>query len=70
MFRKRLRGGNDDVNTDVLGEKKFDKLIVMEDVSGLADKSNNFGSFLTFLRKFDYSFICLLHILYLSKFNQ
>ena len=65
MFRERLRSGNDDVNTDVLGEKKFNQLIVMDNVSGLADKSNNFGSFLTFLRKFDYSFIYLLHILYL-----
>ena len=39
---------NNDENV-VLGEwKKSDEPIVMDDVSGLADKSNNFGSLVTF----------------------
>lgn len=39
-------GGHDCKN--VLGEKKkFDELIVIGDVSGLADKSNDFSNFLT-----------------------
>ena len=61
------------VNDDILSEKKkkkeFDKLIAVENVSDLADKSNEFGSFLTVSRKFGYSCIYLFHILYLSKGN-
>ena len=54
----------------MLGErKKFDKLILMDNVSGLADKSNIFGSFLTVSIKFGYICIYLFLILYLSKFN-
>ena len=35
-------------NCYIFGEnKKFDKLVVMDDISGLADKSNNFANFLT-----------------------
>ena len=36
------------------GIKKFDRLIVMDDVSGLTDRSNIFASFLTVTRKFGY----------------
>ena len=35
-------------NCNIFGEnRKFDKLIVMDDVSSLADKSNDFANFLT-----------------------
>ena len=35
------------------GENKtFNRLIAINDVSGLADKSNNFGNFLKVIRKF------------------
>ena len=45
-----------DVNNIVMGEyRELDKLILMDDVSGLADKSNKFNSFLTLSRKFGYS---------------
>ena len=41
-----------------LGENlKINKLIVMDDVSGLADRSNKFSDFLTVSRK--YGFSCL-----------
>ena len=40
-------------NCNIFGEiKKFDKLIVMDDVASLADKSNVFADFLTVSRKF------------------
>ena len=46
-----------------IGEKDvFDRLIVMDDVSGLADKSNKFFSFLTVSRKYRYSCIYIFHI--------
>ena len=53
---------------NIFGEnKKFDKLIVRDDVSGLADKSNNFANFLTISRKFGYICLYIFHIIYLTK---
>ena len=44
------------------GEKaKRDRLIVMDDVSGLADKSKKFASFLTVARKFNYTCVYIFH---------
>ena len=37
---------NDDINCNTFGERKINKLIVMDDVSGLADKSDDFSNFL------------------------
>ena len=57
-------------NDDIFGEKReFDRLIVMEDVSGLANVSNEFGNFLTVSRKFGYIFVYFFHILFPSKSN-
>ena len=48
-----------------IGEKDiFDRLLVMDDVSGLADKSNEFCSFLTVSRKYRYSCIYIFHIVF------
>lgn len=47
---------NDNFNKNILGEKKIDRIIVMDDVSSLADKSNEFNSFLTLSRKFVFMF--------------
>ena len=44
-----------------------DKLIVMGDVSGLADKSNDFSNFLTVSQKFGYICQYIFHIIYPSK---
>ena len=39
-----------------MGENNvFDKLIVMDDASGLADKSDNFANFLTVSQKFNFT---------------
>ena len=43
----------------------LDKLIVMNDVSGLADKSDEFANFLTVSRK--YGITCLHFLYYISK---
>ena len=37
----------DNNNCNIFGEKKIDKLIVIDNVSGLAGKSNDFSNFLT-----------------------
>ena len=67
-----LKHNKSDVNINIndteaddlgIGEKDiFDRLIVMDDVSGLADKSNKFCSFLTLSRKYRYSCIYIFHI--------
>ena len=68
-----LKDNKSDVNINInaevddlgIGEKDvFDRLIVMDDVSGLAEKSNEFCSFLTVSRKCRYSCIYIFHIVF------
>ena len=55
---------------NIFGEnKKRDKLIVFDDVSGLADDSKKFASFLTVARKYNYSCIYAFHTIYTEKSN-
>ena len=56
---------NIDNVTNVFGEKiNRDRLIVFDDVSGLADKSNKFASFLTVARKYKYNCVYIFHTIY------
>ena len=48
-------------------ETTRDQLIVMEDISGLADESKKFASFLTIARKFNYTCVFLFHVIYSEK---
>ena len=67
-----LKDNKSDVNINIndteaddlgIGEKDvFDRLIVIDDVSGLADKCNKFCSFLTLSRKYRYSCIYIFYI--------
>ena len=68
-----LKDNNSDKNINIndeadylgIGEKDIlDRLIVMDDVSGLADKSNEFCSFLIVSRKYRYSCIYIFHIVF------
>ena len=47
--------------------KKRDRLIVINDVSGLADRSERFSSFLTVARKFRYQCVHIFHIIHPEK---
>ena len=47
----------------------FKKLIVMDDFSGLADRSNEFANFFTVARKFSFTCIYVFHTIYASRFN-
>ena len=48
-----------------LGElTKIDKLIIMDDVSGLPDKSDDFSNFLTVSRKYGFSCVYVFHTIY------
>ena len=58
------------VNNGGFGEEtKRDQLIAMDDVSGLADESKKFASFLTVTRKFNYSCVYIFHTIYPEKTN-
>ena len=53
-----------------LGEKMvLDKPIVMDDVSGLADKSDEFANFLTVSRKYSITCVYIFHTIYTSREN-
>ena len=50
-------------------EMSLDKLIVMDDVSGLADKSDIFSNFLTVSRKYGLSCVYIFHTIYPKRQN-
>ena len=53
-----------------LGENMIlDKVIVMDDVSGLADKSNKFKNFLPVSRKYGLTRVYIFHTIYLTRQN-
>ena len=55
-------------NVTIFGEKiNRDRLIVFDDVSGLADNSNKFTNFLTVARKYKYNCIYIFHTIYPEK---
>ena len=60
---------NDDVNFESgFGEKSNrNRLIVMDDVSGLADTSSKFAGFLTVARKFKYHCLYIFHTIHPEK---
>ena len=55
-------------NVTIFGEIiNRDRLIVFDDVSGLADNSNKFASFLTVARKYKYNCVYIFHTIYPEK---
>ena len=76
---KRPKRKNDSIDSDDIfsfeesdgdgfGEKApHDRLIVMDDVLGLADESKKFASFLTVARTFNYTCVYIFHIIYSEK---
>ena len=50
-------------------KKKRDRLIVFDDVSGLAYDSKKFASFLTVARKYNYNCVYVFHTIYTEKSN-
>ena len=63
--RKRNTECNDQI---LMGEDNaFNKLIVMDDVSGLADKSDNFANFLDVSRKFNFTCVYVFHTIYPTR---
>ena len=59
---------NDNNEISIFGEKiNRDRLIVFDDVSGLADNSNKFANFLTVARKYKYNCIYIFHTIFPEK---
>ena len=55
---------------NAMGENlAIDKLIVMDDVSGLADKSTDFSNFLTVSRKYGFLCVYVFHTIYPNRQN-
>ena len=58
-------------NEKYLGENiKLDRLIAVDNVSGLADKSETFANFLTVLRKFGLACVYIFHTIYPTRQNR
>ena len=53
--------------TEYVEDKKIQRLIVTDDVSGLADRSNTFANFLIVTRKFGYHCVYIFHIILPEK---
>ena len=54
---------NDDVNSLFGKNKKMDRLIVMDDVSGVADISRKFATFFIVSTKFEYHCVYVFHVI-------
>ena len=65
IFKLRSREDTTDnnVNNSFGENKKLDRLIVMDDVSGVADVSKKFANFLTVSRKFGYNCVYVFHVI-------
>ena len=64
MLRK-----SDYVNDELGEDMTLNKLIVMDDVSGLADKFDFFSNFLTVSRKYGLSCVYIFHTIYPNRQN-
>ena len=66
-FKLRSREESNDNHNNVInsfGEnKKLDQLIIMDDVSDVADISKKFANFLTVSRKFGYNCVYVFHVI-------
>ena len=54
---------NNNINNSFREKKKLDQLIIMDDVSGVADVSKKFANFLTVSRKFGYNCVYVFHVI-------
>ena len=66
--KSNINSGVSDVNITNYGEKSIrSRLIVTDDVSGLADLSTKFANFLTVARKFGYHCLYIFHAIHPEK---
>ena len=65
--REELNDNHDNVINSFGENKKLDGLIIMDDVSGVADISKKSANFLTVSRKFGYICVYVFHVINLSS---
>ena len=61
--REESNNNHDNVINSFGENKKLDRLIIMDDVSGVADISKKIASFLTVSRKFGYNCVYVFHVI-------
>ena len=61
-LRSHEETADENLNNSFGKKKKLDRLIVMDDVSGVADVSRKFSNFLTVSRKFGYNRVYAFHV--------
>ena len=61
--REESNNNHDNVINSFGENKKLDRLIIMDDVSGIADISKKFPNFLTVSRKFGYNCVYVFHVI-------
>ena len=66
VYRHRKAGY---IENDLGENMVLDKLIVMDYVSGLADKSDEFGNFLAVSRKYGLTWVYIFHTIYPTRQN-
>ena len=54
---------NNNANNSFGENKKLDRLIIMDDVSAVAEVSKKFANFLTVSRKFGYNCVYVFHVI-------
>ena len=68
LFQRRKEKSS--CNDNLMGENiLMDKLILMNNIPGLADKSENFANFLTVSRKFGFTCVYIFHTIYPTRNN-
>ena len=70
-FKSRSsKNSNENIVNNIFSEKKVrDRLIIMDDVSGLADESKKFAAFLKVTRKYNYICVYIFHTVFPEKSN-
>ena len=69
LIESFMQSKSEYINSGMREEMAITPLIVMDDVSGLADKSNNFSNFLTVSRKYGFSCLYVFHTIYPTRQN-
>ena len=65
--RSQENDNSNNVNSSFGENIKMDRLIIMDDVSGIADLSKKFSNFLTVSRKFGYNCVYVFHVIFPSS---
>ena len=70
-FKNRSSKNSSENNlNNIFNEKTVrDRLIIMDDVSGLANESKKFAAFLTVTRRYNYSCVYIFHTVFPEKSN-